>query len=160
MNEVLGSKLENLELMAIRLKSVDNHAALYLLKNCFAMPKLTYFLKLSPCFMKSDILHKYDSIIKESLTKNLNIKIPEQAWNQASLPVSKGGLGLRPAIEIALSGYLSSVTASFSIAQSLLPLHFRNQRDRHFNTAVDEWKIRSGQVELPQINLFSLNGIS
>ena len=31
------------------------------------------------------------------------------AWNQATLPVAKGGLGLKPALEVALSGYLSSV---------------------------------------------------
>ena len=112
---VLESKLENLELMASRLSKIDSHSALYLLRNCFAMPKLTYFLRSSPCFLKPAILERYDTIIKDALVKILNIQLPEDAWNQATLPVAKGGLGLRPATEIALAGYLSSVHASSGI---------------------------------------------
>ena len=33
----------------------------------------------------------------------------EPVWRQASLPVAKGGLGLRRAEEIALSAYLASI---------------------------------------------------
>ena len=75
------------------------------------MPKLTYFLRSSPCFLKPNILERYDTIIKNALVKILNIQLPEDAWSQATLPVAKGGLGLRPATEIALAGYLSSVHA-------------------------------------------------
>ena len=43
-DNVLEAKLENLKLMPSRLTQIDNHQALFLLRNCFGMPKLTYFL--------------------------------------------------------------------------------------------------------------------
>ena len=59
---ILEPKLEKLILMANRLKEIDAHDALFLLRNCFSMPKLTYNLRTSPCFLNSEILNKYDSI--------------------------------------------------------------------------------------------------
>ncbi len=38
--------------------------------------------------------------MKDALVKILNIQQPEEAWSQATLPVAKGGLGLRPASEV------------------------------------------------------------
>ena len=79
---ILEPKLENLILMATRLKEIDAHDALFLLRNCFSMPKLTYHLRTSPCFLKNEILAKYDSIIKESLQCILNVKLGEKAWSK------------------------------------------------------------------------------
>ena len=108
-NTILNPKLENLKLMASRLNEIDNHEALFLLRHCFAMPKLTYFLRTSPCFLEQDTLEKFDKIIKDTLVNILNISLPDTAYKQATLPIAKGGLGLRLATEIALSGFLSSV---------------------------------------------------
>ena len=151
---VLESKLDNLELIASRLGKIDRHSAMYLLRNCFAMPKLTYFLRSSPCFLKPTILESYDTIIKNALVKILNIQLPEDAWNQATLPVAKGGLGLRPATEEALAGYLSSVHASSGIVQSLLPITVRSQQCIHYKAALSEWKLRSGLVNPPSNPIF------
>ena len=71
----LEPKLENLKLMANRLKEIDAHDALFLLRNCFSIPKLTYFLRTSPCFLNKEILERYDSIIKDSLENILNVKL-------------------------------------------------------------------------------------
>ena len=155
---VLNSKMENLELMVSRLAKIDRHSALYLLKNCFAMPKLTYFLRSSPCFLKPAILERYDIIIKDALVKILNIQLPEDAWSQATLPVAKGGLGLRPASEVALAGYLSSIHASSGIVQSLLPTNVKGQQCKHYEPALNEWKLHSGSVNLPQSRYFSQSG--
>ena len=140
--------------MASRLAKIDRHSALYLLKNCFAMPKLTYFLRSSPCFLKPAILESYVTIIKDALIKILNIQLPEEAWSQATLPVAKGGLGLRPATEVAIAGYLSSINASSGIVQSLIPINVRGQRCNHYESALNEWKILSGAVNLPQNPIF------
>ena len=76
------------------------------------MPKLNYFMRTAPCFKESGILEEYDNIIRESLTDILNIQLTDSSWNQASLPIARGGLGLRPALEVALAGFLSSFCAS------------------------------------------------
>ena len=118
---VLGEKIENLELMVKRLEQIDPHEALFLLRHCFGMPKLTYFLRTAPCFMKPDVLTKIDSIIRVSLTSILNITLPERSYTQATLPIAYGGLGIRLSTDIALAGFLSSVCATTSMVQSLLP---------------------------------------
>ena len=49
-------KLENLKLMASRLEQIDKHDALFLLRQCFAIPKVMYFFRTGPCFMKPEIM--------------------------------------------------------------------------------------------------------
>ena len=77
----------------------------------------------------------------------------DQNCNQAALPVSKGGLGLRPAMEVAISGYLSSVNASSRISLSLLPEQHKDLQD-YSDLALIEWRSCSGQSDLPQNLLF------
>ena len=122
-----------------------------------SIPKLTYFLRTAPCFLESEILQKYDEIIHESLIDILNIQLLESAWNQATLPIAKGGLGLRPAMEVALSGFLSSVSASKKLIKALLPqkelTHTSNPND-HFESAVQRWKVLSGLNTLPENQIY------
>ena len=146
---VLEQKISNLEKMTEHLKGIDSHEALFLLRNCFAMPKLTYFLRTSPCFTKPETLEKFDQIIKTSLQNILNIPLSETSYDQATLPVAKGGLGIRPASEIAIPGFLSSVQASTAIATSLLPQTLREHANVHWESALEIWKERTGKNELP-----------
>ena len=43
--EVLSAKLDTLRTLTDRLKLLHEHDALYLLKNCMAIPKFMYFLR-------------------------------------------------------------------------------------------------------------------
>ena len=147
-DKVLESKLEDLKLMSSHLTKIDNHQALFLMRNCFGIPKLTYFLRSSPCLLQPKSLERYDQVIKKTLIKILNIQLNDQAWIQATLRISKGGLGLRPSSEVSLSAYLSSTTASASIVESLLPAkYFQNV---HYDSALSLWKHRLGFDNAPQ----------
>ena len=137
--EVLNSKLESLKLMTKRLELLDSHEAMYLLKNCFALPKLNYFLRSSPCFLKKDILQEYDSVIKESLVSILNLKLDGQSGTQYSLPVRLGGLGIRSAVDISIPAYLSSVHGSVNGVNSLMPTLDPFQVNFHYESAKQEW---------------------
>ena len=105
---IMMEKLDALKLMGERLAMIDSHDALFLLKNCFAIPKLTYFLRTAPFFKKKDILHLYDEELKNALETILNVPLEGDAWIQCTLPVKKGGLGICKASEIALPAFLSS----------------------------------------------------
>ena len=48
----LRKKTNDLKLMVNRLSELDAHDALYLLRNVFSIPKLTYFLRTAPCFLE------------------------------------------------------------------------------------------------------------
>jgi hypothetical protein len=123
--EVLTVKLHELRRLSVRISQFNAHDALFLLKNCFSIPKLTYTLRSAPCYTQQ-LLSKYDDIIRSTLQSILNISIPDMTWDQATLPVSKGGLGIRKATQVALPAFLSSATASQSLAVQLLPHRLRD----------------------------------
>ena len=64
---ILQEKLSDLQRMSERLEELDTHDALFLLRHCFSITRLTYFLQCAPCY-KSAIL-EYDEVIKETLQK-------------------------------------------------------------------------------------------
>ena len=132
--KVLGAKLVSLKTLTERLKQLHEHDALYLLKNCMAIPKLLYFLRTAPCFLNPELLAEYDEAIKIGLENILNVKMTDQIWDQASLPTKLGGFGIRKTTELAISGYLSSVSAVEQGVKDLLgydpnltPLHIATQ---------------------------------
>jgi len=67
---VLAAKLEDLQRFSGRLKLLA-HDALFLLKNCFTIPKLTYMymLRSAPCYTRRlPVLLEYDNVLRETLT--------------------------------------------------------------------------------------------
>ena len=118
-SRVLGERREDLELMASRLKYLPAHDTLYLLKNCLAIPKLLYILRASPCYENDELLI-YDEALKEALTTLLNIDLGGGRWEQASLPVWAGGLGIRGSGLLAPSAFLSSLQGSELLVGQLL----------------------------------------
>ena len=86
----------------------------------FSLPKLQYILRCSPCFTSS-IIARYDDCIRSTLEFILNVQLRDDAWMQASLPVSAGGLGVRTADQIVLPGFLSSMIGCTDLCQKLLP---------------------------------------
>ena len=47
---VLQEKLQDLQRMTERLTTIDAHDAVFLLRSCYAIPKLTYFLRSAPTY--------------------------------------------------------------------------------------------------------------
>ena len=98
-DKALREKLDDLRTLASRLKSLDAHDAFFILKNCLALPKLVYVLRSSPCF-GSPVLQEYDSLLRSALGDILNVQLSDSAWEQASMPVRFGGVGVRAATAI------------------------------------------------------------
>jgi len=119
---VLADKLEALRRLGDWLSFLSAHDALILLLNCFALPKLMHVLRTAPCFLSS-ILESYDNLQREILSSNTNTHLDAggSAWTQATLPVRLGGLGIRSAVEVALSAYLASVHSSSKLVNAILP---------------------------------------
>jgi hypothetical protein len=151
--EVLTTKLHELRRMSDRISQFNAHDALFLLKNCFSIPKLTHTLRSAPCYTQQ-LLTEYDDVIRSTLESIINISMSDITWNQASLPVSRGGLGIRKATQVALSAFLSSVTASQPLVAQFLPSNLLDRagtNDPTFVAAVLEWEARTGSesVQLP-----------
>ena len=80
----------------------------------------------------------------------LNISMSPPSYEQATLPIACGGLGLRLATEIALVGYLSSVCATKETARLLLPPCFAETTNDLWESACAQWKVLASQNSIPE----------
>ena len=87
-----------------------------------AIPKLLYLLRTSPCFLSSS-LQIYDDELRATVCSSFNIQLAENdhSWTQSTLPVRRGGLGIRSAVQLAPSAFLASAAASSGLAHLILP---------------------------------------
>ena len=144
----LNEKLTVFRLLASRLTTLNAHDALFLLKNCFSTPKLLYTLRCAACYT-STILPEYDNVIRNTLKVVLNVDISDAVWKQATLPVSRGGLGVRLATDLALPAFLYSVNGASDLVLQLLPSRFSNSSgtlDQIYVAASLEWQTRCNSV--------------
>ena len=148
----LLGKLTFLIRMLEKLDHLDAHESFFLLKNCLAIPKLTYILRTSVCY-HSAVLAQYDLEISNALEKILNISLTTSCWEQSSLPVKLAGLGICSAQDVALPAFLSSLYA----CMTSMPVCF-NQSDRSaayqddsMTSAFALWSNKSGLSLPPQL---------
>jgi len=95
---------------------------------------------------------QYDETIRDAFQSILNIELGAITWNQATLPVKNGGIGIRLATQVSLPAFLSSVSSSSELMLKLLPSRLHNTagvNDPAFTLAVEEWKLLAGVSELP-----------
>ena len=118
---LLQEKTAALENMVSRLHLLQAHDAVYLLRNCFAIPKMLHLLRTSPTWKATEELARFDCTVRQALQDICNIRLDDTMWSQASLPTSKGGLGVRQAVDLTLPAFLSSTHATKQLVLSLLP---------------------------------------
>ena len=103
----IQDKIDDLTRAVERLRHLQAHDALVILKNSLAIPKLLYLLRTSQC-SDNPLLRQFDDTLRTGLVTILNVDINSDQWLQASLPVGDGGLGIRSAEMLAPSAYLAS----------------------------------------------------
>ena len=139
-------KMIEMQRLSEVVSKLDAHYGLYLLKNCFSLPKLLYFLRTNPCFEEWDLLQQYDSIIRKSLFKICNVNFNESSYTQAILLVSKGGIGIVSASQIALPAFLASPTGAKCALSCILP---EDYVDASFEKALNLWLTKANLSEAP-----------
>ena len=146
----LSKKLQDLKRMVLNLNSLDSHDGYFLLKNCFAIPKLTYLLRASPCFLRPDILSRYDVIIRDALESILNVQLLDRSWEQACLPVGLGGIGVRRASDLACPAFLSSAHGTEMLVNTVLSESVSAEGYSFVGLATEGWKsVFDQEVPLP-----------
>ena len=147
-SSLLTNKLHELQHLSDRSKLLDTHDAFFLLKNCFALPRLMYTLRNNPGFDNA-VVTRYDDLIRSTLQSILNVQLTDSSWKQAILPVRLGGLGIQIASRTALSTYSSSVCGSANLSTIFLPdrfAEFIGFNDARFLIYLDAWKSLSSSV--------------
>ena len=68
------------------------------------------------------MLLEFDNITREAVYRIMGGPLTHQAWCQAKLPVSMGGLGLRAAQDHSDAAFASSITSAHPLCSKLLQL--------------------------------------
>jgi hypothetical protein len=134
----LVARREQLEQILPRLYKLTAHEALFLLRSSFAIPRLQYLLRTSPCSSSTETT-RFDEIVREALASICNARLNSDSWSQASLPIRWGGIGVRSTVDLAPSAFLSSLLASSSIIHNLLPPWALLTPDQALDEATSRW---------------------
>ena len=89
----------------------------------------------------------FDDTLRQVLSTILNVSLSDDQWLQASLPVQKGGLGIRSAGMLASSAYLASAAATLRLQNAILANSCCLSRDPAVDEALIIWKTQSHTVE-------------
>jgi len=136
--KVLGDRVESLKVAADRLKLLQAHDALTILKHSLSLPSLLHILRSSPCADHAS-LEDFDETLRICLSQMLNVTLNDQQWMQASLPVKDGGLGIRRAAQVAPSAFLASASAAALLITSILPSRFASTVDTSISQTFTVW---------------------
>lgn len=145
-DSAISDRCDQLRKVAGRLALMTAHEAMFLLRSSFALPRLQYLLRTAPCFMSGKV-EQFDELVRSTLETVTNVKLDSRAWSQASLPVRWGGLGVRSAVDLSPSAFLSSRMAANALVQLLLPASMRGLEDPMFEMACSCWDSRGGKEQ-------------
>ena len=138
-DNIIQGKAARLRFMGKRLCPLQTQDALLLLQHSFAIPKVMYILRSSPCFA-SPQLSSFDGLLRSILSDVINTRLDiDSAWAQASLPVRFGGIGIRSTVQLAPSAFLASAAGCAELVQVLLPSKLQSLSDPCIKTAIESW---------------------
>ena len=145
----IRTKIKALEVMGSRLRHLQAHDAYCLLRHAFAILKVLYTLRSSPC-SRSPELQSFDLLLRSLLSGIVNIDISEDncAWTQASLPVWLGGLGIRSTTLLAPSAFLALAAGCSGIVHLITPHRLVDAPYHACEDALGIWKEGHNQPPL------------
>ena len=147
----LKRSTEALERMIPKLSLLSSHNALYLLRNCFHIPKFLHILRTSPAFTQPGLLQDMDSLTAGALSKLLNVDITSKTWQQMTLPTKYGGLGIPSIKFVATSAFIASAMSSIHLMNTILPLNHGDDliQPIYLREAVKLWQDTNFGIECP-----------
>ena len=117
----MTEKQGELSHMIERLRHLDAHTSIFLLRNCLWLPKLQYLLRAAPLYRQALLLENLDAVLQSALISISNVRLTGTSWQQAVLPTRYGGLGLRRLVDVALPSYVASLHLCLQVISSCLP---------------------------------------
>ena len=122
------------------LHALSSHGALLLLRHSFAILKILYVFRTTPCFL-SPKLARFDESLRYLLCVILNVPLDDDsAWLQASLPVRSGGIGIRRSVQLAPSAYLASAVCCSELIPLILPPRLHTTSNPLVEEALSLWQ--------------------
>jgi hypothetical protein len=143
----IDRKLSQLNNLCKRVIFNSSHVAFLLLRSSIGFQRIIYLLRTAPTFLELQSLECFDQVIRDTLEKVFNLSIHEQAWQQLSLPIKSGGLGIRSCVELSLPCYISSIYSSDAIIDTLCSIPLQTSSTDPALVLWDE-----GQINRPPLD--------
>ena len=150
----LKRSMDSLERMIPKLSLLSSHNALYLLRNCFHIPKFLHILRTSPAYSEPSLLQDMDSLTAGALSKLLNVEITAKTWQQITLPTKYGGLGIPSIKFVATSAFIASAMSSILLMNRILPPNSCEDITQpvYLSEAVKLWHDTNFGIECPGVS--------
>ena len=117
-----------------------------MLKNCFSLPKLLYFLRTSTCFNYPALSENYFKTVRDGLSKVCNVNFDDISSIQLALPAEMGGFGVSSASLLALPAFLAS---AFGASDFHTTFFLETFEDVSFTKAFEKWLSLTNEQESP-----------
>ena len=101
----------------------DTQTGLLLLRHCASFCRIAYSSRVTPPGLHRDSLEAFDSDVRKCLEHMCTGPLTAEAWAQATLGTSVGGLGLRLAWLHAPAAYIASLAGTASACVGLDPAY-------------------------------------
>lgn len=111
LTNTLNTRTVELKRTIEKLSSIATHDAIILLRYSLSATRLLYTLRSCPC-EGHEGLQEYDMALRVGLAEVLNLDFTDESWLQATLPIKRGGLGIRSVASLALPAFLASAAAT------------------------------------------------
>ena len=120
-SKFIQKRIEKIRTITSELPSLHQpHLEFVLLRSCLSLPKISYLLRTTNTSQFQPLLREFDSITREALNRILGGPASDEAWAQAKIPISMGGLGLRAAEDHSSVAFSISLLSAQPIVQTLL----------------------------------------
>ena len=90
-----------------------------------------------------------DGVVRHTLSERINVRLSDDAWMQACLPVRFGGLGVRSVESLALPCFLASTESSRELVASTLRGSGVSADPEYSRAALEDFSQRYGDPVLP-----------
>ena len=132
-----------------RIRSLDTHSATFFLAHHVSAPRLQYLLRSSSMYLDRPCLRDIDEMVRSALTDVCNVTLDDSAWEQATLPLRHGGLGVRSVEKLALPCYIASLTAAAPLIATIIPNIDEDGVVSALKPALDCFRVTTGISALP-----------
>jgi len=149
LRRVLGEKTATFSKFSKHLGKLSSQSPFLLPRASISIPRLVYFLRCAPAWKEEDQLSAYDKALRQAMEAVLNCRLEDDSWDQATLPVKQGGVGVRCAMGVALPSFLASTHGALPLLAKLLPAELLAS-DSTTTEAEEAWVQRTG-VEPPPV---------
>ena len=107
-----------LQLKLEEVSAVNPHVAFSLLRQCAGFCKLAHLAHGTPPSQAISAVEAFDHNIRATFSKCTVVDTSNQAWQQAELSLSRGGLGIRSLSRHSPAAYIASLSSSGAVPLS------------------------------------------